>query len=503
MRLPAKSSERANALVCALCVISIMSLIGADVLYNCTTRYNATSKQVKGWKESLYAAEAAADVGYAECRKYVLDPSNQWSGWGSGPVYTKTIPPFGESNSLSGTVTIDQLPHLASDSSTYPYYRIRAVGTAALLGLRRTGMDDRVGLTTRGDSLLRKIDFSWSHFQAAYGDGDGNGKAQTAVGQAQISRRVELVAVPIEPFEGALKVLGSFAGPGSAGQIDSYDSKNGAYPGKSVATTPTSPYYADSRDGNVEVNTPNFQEGGPIYGDVGTNGGTVTHSNTQISGTIDNTVSFTAPPVKQPSLPLALLRSGQPATITPTATASNAATPDWYLYSGGYSSLTINALLVGGNPVETYVTIVATGDIGDITIAKGVNAKIYFTGDLNAKASRLINNNVDGAGNGVYQADGVTPSTNYSRAAHLQFNGITPTTGTQSINIAPPGNLWATFYAPSANMSITGNPDVYGSIVCGNFSGNGNTGFHFDKRVQGNAGPPVNYRIASYIEDVR
>ncbi len=40
-------------------------------------------------------------------------------------------------------------------------------------------------------------------------------------------------------------------------------------------------------------------------------------------------------------------------------------------------------------------------------------------------------------------------------------------------------------------------------MVCKNFSGNGNTSFHFGKALRGTAGPPVDYRIASYIEDVR
>jgi len=113
-----------------------------------------------------------------------------------------------------------------------------------------------------------------------------------------------------------------------------------------------------------------------------------------------------------------------------------------------------------------------------------------------------VNNNVDGAA-GVKNADG-TPSTNVSRAGHLQFVGISPSgSTTQDIDISPPGDLYATFYAPDANFRLTGNPDVFGAIVCKNFTGNGNTGFHFDKALRGTAGPPVDYRIAHYIEDVR
>ena len=495
-----------STIICVLGVIIVISLIAANVLMNCTTRYNATSKQVKAWKEALYAAEAGGDVGYTECRKAVSNPGTQFnnSSWisvsgAATPTWTLATPAtFGENNSLSAGVTVDQV---WTDTNSNPYYRIRAIGTACVFGLKRTGLDDRMNATTRGDSLLRKIDFNYDHFIATYGDGDGNNKQLVPVANPKISRRIELIAAPVEPFEGFLKCLGSFNGPGSAGVVDSYDSHNGAY--YFCANTPADPHYADSRNGNIAVDTPTFSQGGTIYGDVGTNGGSVTHSNSNITGTIDNSISFTAPAVSQPTPPPGNpYKSGSPATLNPSSTATSSATPDWYLYSS-LNNVTVNARSdASGNPVETYVTIVVTGDVGKITINKGVNARIYFAGNLSAKARDIVNNNVDDA-IGVNNADG-TNSTNVSRAGHMQFIGISPASGgSQSIDISPPGDVWATFYAPSATFQLTGNPDVYGAITCKDFTGNGNTGFHFDKALRGTAGPPVEYRIASYVEDIR
>jgi hypothetical protein len=43
-------------------------------------------------------------------------------------------------------------------------------------------MDDRMSVGTRGDTLLRKIDFYYDHFIATYGPtGDGTGQALVAV----------------------------------------------------------------------------------------------------------------------------------------------------------------------------------------------------------------------------------------------------------------------------------------------------------------------------------
>lgn len=522
-------TESGSTLIVALCTILIISLIGANVLLNCTTRYNVTARQVKAWKEALYAAEGGGDIAFAEVRKKVSNPAAAFNGWTSpaaspaptpgpsyvaGPSYSKGPYTFGQANSLSTNVTVDSF----SDSKNITYYRIRATGTAKLLGLARVGMDDRIAPSTRGDSLLRKIDFKYDHFRSTYGDGDLNNKTIQTVSNPQVTRRIELIAVPqMISFTGGLKVGNSFNGPGFAGVVDSWDSKRGAY--TFVANNPLSPYYADSRNGDVSVGTASFAEGGPIYGNVTTNGGNVTSPPYNISGIIDNNVPFTIPPLVSPDTSTFSPGSGSTLNL-PTGTSP--AAPAQYVYSS-LSGVTINGqtgtnilLPSYGKPIETYVTIVVgsagstTGNIGNITIGAGVNAKIYFTGSLTAKAMNLVNNNVDGAV-GVFNPDGVTPSTNYSRAGHMQFYGISPTDGsTQTISIDAGGGsgavLYATIYAPNADITLTGSPDWYGAIVARSFSGNavggGNTGFHYDKEIVGD-GVATDYQIASYVEDVR
>ena len=164
------------------------------------------------------------------------------------------------------------------------------------------------------------------------------------------------------------------------------------------------------------------------------------------------------------------------------------------------------ALYYGTGDEAIQINVGGNGNTS-LTFAKGVNAKIYFAGNYSLKASNTFNNNVDGAA-GVYQADGVSPSTNVSRAAHLQFYGINPPAGTtQTIDVNPGGGggnqLWAMFYAPGADFQMHGNPDLFGAVVCKTFYGNGNCGFHYDEAAKWTAGPAVNFRIASYIEDVR
>src|SRR5438132_749952 len=362
MKTQVQRGNSGNVLICALCTIVIISLIGANVLVNCTRHYNITAKQLKAWKEALYAAEAGGDAGFDEVRK-ARDPINLpfiTDGWAAapspaptpGPAWTKTISSFGQAGSLSTTVTIDKLiDNTGTIPATTPYYRIRSVGTARLFGLPRVGLSDQffgggpkfvANSASRGvgDTLLRKIDFKYDHFKATYGDGDGNNIGLSTVTYPQITRRIELVAIPkYFVFSGAMRVVNMFDGPGSAGFIDSYNSKNPTNPNPSspkvvnndVPGPNTTSYYgsnpsnstyrADAHDGDVSVGAKNFAQGGPIWGDVTTNGGTVTHAGYTISGTIDNNVPFTIPPLPAPDT--TGFTAGNSGTGTDTATGTS------------------------------------------------------------------------------------------------------------------------------------------------------------------------------------
>src|SRR6266446_8277754 len=99
MRISQRTVARGNVLLCVLCTILVVSLIGANVLLNCVTRYNVASSQVRSWKESLDAAETGGDIAYAEVRKTILDPTHAFSSWTySGGVYTNSPVTYGQDN---------------------------------------------------------------------------------------------------------------------------------------------------------------------------------------------------------------------------------------------------------------------------------------------------------------------------------------------------------------------------------------------------------------------
>lgn len=479
-----RPAEEGNVLICALCTILIISLIGANVLQNCTTRFNVSSSQVRSWKESLFAAEAGGDIAYAEIRKTVLDPINAFGGWDNMPSVSPVLhvspeTTFG-SNELKTRTVVDLFYH--DPITGNPWYRSRSKGIAPVTGLPRTGMDDRMGAGTRGDSLLRKIDFRIDHFVATYGpNGDGVGPTPSPVPHPQITRRIEQISAPVTPFEAAIKCTGSFYGLGSAAQVDSYSSKNGPY--YFAANNPADPHYSDARSGSVEIGTPVATVNGMLYGNISTNGGTVRPSS-YITGTIDNNVPFTCPPFKMPtdfpppqSSPTSVTTT---ISLTPPAPGT-AAAPTYYLLSQLSGKLIINPV----GSAQTYVAIHVTNDMtAHINVKPNVHVKIFFDGNMDVKGRDIDN------------------ETNL--AANLQYYAISPANPatTQFIHIDPPGDFAATFYAPSADVVLHGNPDLIGAMVCKTFYGNGNTSWHYDRALD-TEGDAVDYRIVSYVEDIR
>ena len=493
------STEEGNVLICALATILIISLIGANVLHNCTTRFNVSSSQVRSWKDSLFAAEAGGDIAYAQVRKTVLDPTHAFSDtdWTNTPV-DQPLKTKHESirettfgvNELKTRSVVDLFYY--DPATGNPWYRTRSRGTAPVK-MVRVGMDDRMGAGVKGDSLLRKIDFRTDHFVAAYGpNGDGVGPTVTPVPYPQITRRIEQIMAPITPFEVAIKTSGNYYGLGSASRIDSYNSKDGPY--VFVANNPASPRYKDSRSGSVAIGAPVAPDArnGMLYGNVSTNGGTIRPTQ-YITGTIDHNVPVTIPPFRMPTdLPPPQtsptnIADGSAHNLTPPV-AGTPQTPTFYLLSSlGPGQLVIYPV----GTAQTYVAIRVTGDLtGRVTVKNNVHVKIFVNGNISIKA-RDVDNESKLAANLQYYS--ISP---------LKANGDPDPSVPQYINIDPPGDFAATFYAPSADVTLNGNPDLIGAMVCKTFYGNGNTSWHYDRALD-TEGDPVDYRIVSYVEDIR
>jgi hypothetical protein len=190
--------------------------------------------------------------------------------------------------------------------------------------------------------------------------------------------------------------------------------------------------------------------------------------------------------------------TGNTVITPPTSNGPGTAqTPNYYLFSSfaNNATLTVNPVVVGGVAQETYVAVHVQGNIGTssgggptIHIPAHVHLQVYFDGNFQTKAQNIVNDS--------------------GLAANLQFYGISPTdpTTVQTIDINSGGGstvgFAAVIYAPSADLTVNGAPDIYGSVVAKTFHANGNIHWHYDRSLD-TAGDVTDYRIASYVEDIR
>ena len=151
-------------------------------------------------------------------------------------------------------------------------------------------------------------------------------------------------------------------------------------------------------------------------------------------------------------------------------------------------ALTVEApVTVVGVPPDAggFVDVWVTGNItGSITVQAGVQARIWFEGNVSVGAGDIDNQT--------------------NRAANLQYFGVDPPSGqSRSIDISPSGNFICTIYAPGYNLNVNGNPDLIGSFVTRTIDVNGNCSVHYDESLADDPGVISDFKVASWLEDVR
>src|SRR5207249_2546583 len=142
-----------------------------------------------------------------------------------------------------------------------------------------------------------------------------------------------------------------------------------------VKNNPSDPRYVDARSGTVEINTAVATIQGSIFGNVYTNGGSVTKQTGNITGVVDNNVPFTLVPLEMPSYdrwnwvssPTAVTGNTtiNPPVVLGVPQPGTPSKPNFYLltYFVNNGNLTVNPAVIGGSPQDTYVTLKVTGDI--------------------------------------------------------------------------------------------------------------------------------------------
>jgi hypothetical protein len=269
--------------------------------------------------------------------------------------------------------------------------------------------------------------------------------------------------------------------------IDSYDSRD--------STKSTNGLYDVTKrqqNGNIATDGTVLEAGGAyIYGSVSTNNGTASGIE-HITGE-ERTDFYQDPiPIGAPTWPSI---NPSPSTVTGTTTISASPTKGSAASRYVLSTITLNnkILTIAGNADHStsYIEIHVTGDIkvagsGQIILADGVQATIYF------------DKNLDVQGNGI-----LNPS---NQPADLLLYGVQPTPGQNySAVLGGNGTITAALYAPGHAVEVKGggtNGHVFGSVVGKTVFMNGVTNLHYDEALS-EAGLINNYQLVSWFEDTR
>ncbi len=449
-------------------IICVLSVVAANLLLTTTARYHTTF-QSASWQESIVAAESGIDLAMNELRKRVVYGPNSafGTGWstaspggtaytnyghafptGAAP-YTLTTPAPGvEGNtamqirvyvdvpgagdaptdnfaiapSSTSATFISQVdnPSLADpdgvDRSRW-WYRVRALGIAGVSGPPRVNLEKQ-------DNRLRRFSFftDW--------------RTGLSVSSPQVARMVEVVAKPLTNFRNALMADVQINLNNKDVLVDSYDSSKGNYDSNTNHGTM----------GNIATNGQLINaSNATVNGDAMTNNGTV-KAGDNVTGQQSSSFYQELTPLTPAQMNPAWTGVVNGGTVTTSATyvaSLNPSQPTLVHLNGinlpdGGKIINITApasITDPTDPTPSFIKFYVQGDIATtgtsyVSVASGVNAIFYFTGNVNLQGNGILNNSFVPSRlvlNGIQPPvnnDGTFPARSIAIGTGQDFQGI-------------------------------------------------------------------------------
>lgn len=223
---------------------------------------------------------------------------------------------------------------------------------------------------------------------------------------------------------------------------------------------------------------------GDIYGRIGTGGGSVTHDSgailtTNPTGTGWNNGLVNVPFVSNLDTPVAPALPTTYNTISATVSSStdfprvgDAPAADgkyYYSFAAGASiALVGNSRVTVSDNVVFYLqnhastTAISIGGTADLNVTATGNLTIYTDGNISAGGNGMTNENANATSCLIY-------GTNAGSGQTISMTGNATTV--------------AAINAPNADFNITGNAEIWGSVVARNVTLDGNAAFRYDEAL--------------------
>ena len=525
MKTSTRSGQNSATVIVTLATLAGLTVLAAFTLQRVAPKFRM-SYQNAAWQEARLGAEAGIDAAIGDLLENTTGSSaGTWRGWKQnsdgvlGPVLTGTLSPLTNIlssllGSPSGTATSAQpifldnlnvstatgvptevdvqlwaLPPAAS--ADRGWFRIRAMATCAL-GPTASQAPDHLDASLRRFSLrtvrpqLRKDDVG----------------ASMTIPTPNISRTIEVLVEPIRPFELALWTDQSLSlGTTGTWRVDSYDSSDarksnpdGTYPGLGSSKVGEHGHVASNlgRPAGALCGPLISANGARVFGVVATNGGdnpaTVDHEN--VAGAIALEPGRIRDDFCREMKPVARPASGDPQPEPLPGMpffAGTESAPATYAVAGDLDAFTIEPPPDGA---KGLIIILVNGNLDvheAVDIPPRVTAVLYVRG------------NIDFHGHAINAG----PASS-NRPGQLQIYGEDSGRAPRTLKADGDAAIRAAFYGPNYDVRISGGVEWCGAIACRSFAtiGGGTGGIHYDEAL-GRIGPPVSFRIARYVEDVR
>lgn len=430
-----------SVLVSAAMSAGVLAIVIAGVLAYLSNEYNANFRSHR-WNQALHLSEGAVELGLAELNyQYTqggsgFQTSRGWTSLGGGS-YSKTVSNLTDtSGNVVGTTAI------TADGIGTANPQFQGVGTVA---------------------------------SANYGG-------------SSISRAVKVVVAAGSMFPVGLASKNVIDLNGNNAYTDSFDSSD---PTKST----NGQYDAAKRQANGNIGTLSTLTNSvgvgnaDIYGTVATGpGGTVSIGpNGSVGSTFDNSLRATTDAT---GVSDGYIRNDFSTTIPDPALPSGAGS---WTSKGSISS---SGTLSGGNYTASSISLT-----GHDTLTISGNVVLYVTGSTslsgaNAQITVLANSSLTVYSGGSISLGGNGVVNDATYASDAIFYGLSTCT---SVSVAGNGSFTGAIYAPDADLTISGNGNLYGALVAKSITLNGNANVHYDeslKNIHGSAG----YLVQSWQE---
>ena len=466
-----RSSQNGSALVFSLIFLLVLSVMGASLMFLSQSE-TWSSMNYRMMTQSRYGAESGVNA----AANYIINTYTAPVAGGPDPLanYNMTVSPV----TFGGQPVI-----LSNNPAVRSNYPVAAVVTAFQNAMNTPGNiaagNTRVNYNAYATLLTMDTVNSFGNIITVQmwqitGDGTINGvrnslEEVTAVIERQVTSANSYAAFALASGCGSLNFVGN-------AHTDSYDSSQlaGGLPvignyGGNIGSNGNL-----NENGNVVINgtmsTPRTGVGNCANGavDAWTSSGNATVTGGLI--TLPQPISYPTPVIPPPGATNISLNGKATQTLTPgnygdISVSSNSVLS---LQPGVYN---INSLTEAGQGQVVLVPDPVTGKYGAVTLnVTGNNQSIP----------------IDLSGGGF-----ANPSMN---AAFFTINYA----GIGTVKITGGASAATVINAPNATGQISGNGDIYGSIIASTIQDNGNGGIHYDRNLSRNTFSVSNYMMDSF-----